>query len=279
MAKNDGNGDKKESEFDKFSKFYAEYARAKNAASASDATGRLGARGYASSFLQSVSQDTRFAEQASDENLRRIAAGDQFSIDQALNVAQAYHSERLKAFFKPDNLEAIVSSMPRDKIVKNFSYAPVEIKDDKKHNEIAHLHGAYISFLMAEKGDEKAAKAVEQIATSYFRKGGIEGIEKKLNGDKSLSEDTRKAVVATVSGIFTRYPLPEEKLKEYAEKAKKSIYDELNGKFKNDNERASYAVRSIAAGTKELMDKGQEGYERAAQMIYQIGNMQDEGER
>lgn len=264
---------KKETEFEKFRGFYAEYITSKRAAGAGDASSRMDARNYALRFYADHSQDTELAQTLTNDNLARIQQGDQFYIDSLLDAAVKYNTERFRSHFKADNLEAIVKDASKEKLSKNFLRdRPLEVKGDDWHNERAAAHDLYFMYERAAHGDEKAGEVVSGLARGEFIKQGVDKLEKRLKDDKNLSESTRKVVLNAIQLNAYRRDIrvPENILGKYASDVKKRLSDELEKMFKNDEEKAKYAVRNIADGAKTLMQQSEEGFDKAAHMVASI---------
>ncbi|MBI2632440.1 hypothetical protein HYW75_05530 [Candidatus Pacearchaeota archaeon] len=268
-------GNTPENKFEEFKRLHGEYRRSDEASKAQTAEDRVNARRYAASFLASQGEGTQFEALNTHDNINRLVNGEQpfnqSMVDLLINAGKTHSTDCLFEVFNPQGLEAIIGDAPTDKLSKNFvGYTPFEKKDDQWHNERVEAHRSYFDFLLAEKGDENAANRVTGYSHAQFFKESAESLKKKLEGNKSLKKETVSIVANALYNVYMHFRIPQEISHKYVEKAKKESYDGFTKMFKDDKERAVYARANIVTGANELMKQGQEGIDKAANLIASI---------
>ena len=267
------NGTNADNKFEKFKRFYAEYATSKNLAKANDASGRTNGRNYAGGFLDTLSHDADLAYMATPENLDRIRRGDQAYIDTILDLAVSYNTNEIRGELKADNLEAIINDAPRDKIGRNFiGFQPLGVKGNDWHNERAQVHVRIYRLQSALQGDEKAGESVEYDIKVEYIGQKLEAFKEKLEKNKNLSKATVQKVLNALSFIYLRRDLrfSQNDLGKYVFDATKRITSEFEKMFKSEDEKVRYATTNIVEGAKMLLNQGEEGFDKAAELIGSI---------
>ena len=153
-----------------------------------------------------------------------------------------------------------------------MKYQPSPIKGDGWHNERFEIHHQYFLCGLAAQGDEKAAEAVDGLIKREYVSQTIDKLGKKLEEDKDLSDKTRKTVLNALYLNYFRQDirLSQEEIIKHINDATKKLSDELEKMFKDDAGKAKYARTNIVAVAKNKMRQGEEEFDKAAQMVYEI---------